>query len=47
MLLYDETGEIQKSRKMAQRIVAFKEKVTSPATKEMKDKARDVLNQNR
>ena len=47
MLLYAETGEIQKSRKMAQRIVAFKEKVTSPATKEMKDKARDVLNQNR
>jgi hypothetical protein len=28
---------------MAQRVVSFKEKVVSPATKEMKDKARMIL----
>ncbi len=43
MILYDETGNRTESRKIAQEIVNFREKVPSPATKEMKDKARRVL----
>lgn len=35
-----------KARKMARRVVDFREKVTSPATNEMKDKAKQILSAN-
>ena len=44
MLLYEKKGDITKEKEMAQRVISFKEKVVSPATKEMKDKARTILN---
>lgn len=37
----------EQTRKMARRVADFKVKVTSPAAKEMKRKAIDVINQNR
>ena len=43
MLLYEKEGDKTREREMAQRVVSFKEKVVSPATKEMKDKARMIL----
>jgi hypothetical protein len=43
MLLYDEKGDITKEKDMAQRVISFKEKVVSPATKEMKGKANTIL----
>jgi len=45
MLLYEKKGDITKEKEMAQRVISFKEKVVSPATKEMKDKARTILNE--
>lgn len=43
MNLYHETGNKAESRGMARKIVDLQEKVTSPATKEMKDKAKEIL----
>ncbi len=42
MMMYAETGEERKASMMAQRILDFKEKIPSSATKEMKDKARSL-----
>lgn len=43
MNLYHETGKRAESRRMARKIVDFQEKVPSPATGEMKEKARKML----
>ncbi len=43
MCLYEQTGETQKMWQMAQQVIDFKVKVESPATKEMKDNARQRL----
>ena len=43
MCLYEQTGEKQKMWQMAQQVIDFKVKVESPATKEMKDNARQRL----
>lgn len=43
MLLYKETGESEKCRFMARRIIAMRPKVESPATHDMKNKAKDIL----
>ena len=43
MLLYEKEGDITKEKEMAHRVISFKEKVVSPATKEMKDKANTIL----
>lgn len=40
------TEDKAKARKMARRVVDFREKVTSPATNEMKDKAKQILSAN-
>ena len=42
MLLYEKEGDVDRLRQMAQRVLAFKEKVSSPATKDMKKKAHEV-----
>lgn len=43
MCLYERTGELQKMRQIAQQVIDFNVKVESPATKEMKDKARQLI----
>jgi tetratricopeptide (TPR) repeat protein len=43
MLLYETEGKAEKMSEMAQRVLSFKEKVVSPATKEMKMKAREMI----
>ncbi|MBR5989129.1 MAG: hypothetical protein IK003_06370 [Prevotella sp.] len=43
MLLYEKRGDLTKEKETAQRVISFKEKVVSPATKEMKDKAYTIL----
>lgn len=43
MLLYQQEGRREYMLQMAQRVVSFPEKVTSPATEEMKKKAKDIL----
>lgn len=43
MCLYEQTGKKQKMWQMAQQVIDFKVKVESPATKEMKDEARQRL----
>ena len=40
MCLYEQAGDVDKMRQMAQQVIGFNVKVESPATKEMKDKAR-------
>jgi hypothetical protein len=45
MLLYEKEGDIGKMTKMAQRVISFKEKIASPATREMKKKANIIANQ--
>ncbi|MBP3788503.1 MAG: O-antigen ligase family protein [Prevotella sp.] len=47
MLLYEKEGDMEKMTKMAQQVIAFKEKITSPATKEMKKKANVIANHNK
>ena len=47
MLLYEKEKNHEQTRKIARRVADFKVKDTSPATKEMKRKAIDVINQNR
>jgi O-antigen ligase len=39
MLLYQESGEIQKRKLMAKRVIGMKPKIESPATRDMKKKA--------
>ncbi len=43
MLLYEKEGKKDKMRDMAQRVIAFNEKIPSPATKEMKTKAKTII----
>ena len=43
MLLYEETGDSVKMSAMAQRVLRTKCKVESPATREMKEKAKERL----
>ncbi|MBQ7180560.1 MAG: O-antigen ligase family protein [Bacteroidaceae bacterium] len=43
MLLYEETGETEKMRDMAEKILMFRPKVESKATREMKEKARLLM----
>ncbi len=43
MLLYEKEGKKEEMAGMAKQVMAFKEKVVSPATKEMKEKAREIL----
>lgn len=45
MLLYEKERDIGKMTKMAQRVISFKEKIASPATREMKKKANIIANQ--
>lgn len=47
MLFYEKVGNKEQMKEMAQRVSDFKVKVASPATKEMQNKAIDVINQNR
>ena len=42
MLLYEKEGDVDRLRQMAQRVLAFKEKVSSSATKDMKKRAREL-----
>lgn len=44
MLLYKEKGDITRMKNMAHKIASFKVKVVSPATKEIQEKAKQVLN---
>ena len=43
MMFYDEEGDIERAKLMARRVLDFNEKVTSRATKEMKHKAKTLL----
>lgn len=43
MLMYDEYGETEKCRNMAKQIINMRPKVESPATSEMKQKAKELL----
>lgn len=43
MLLYHESGNKQKTKAMAKRVIDMKPKVESPATRDMKKKARELL----
>ncbi len=43
MVLYESVGQKRKMKKMAKRIIEMKPKITSPATEEMKQKAKIVL----
>ena len=46
MLLYEKEGDSEKMSKMAQQVIAFNEKVASPAINEMKKKANVIANHN-
>jgi len=46
MLLYEKEGNSEKMSKMAQQVIAFNEKVASPAINEMKKKANVIANHN-
>lgn len=43
MQFYKESGDVKKAKKYAKRIISFKEKITSPATKQIKGEAEDYL----
>ena len=43
MVLYESMGQKEKTRKMAWKIIKMNPKITSPATEEMKQKAKKVL----
>ena len=43
MQLYKETGNSKKAKEYAKKVVSFKEKITSPATKQIKGEAEDYL----
>lgn len=44
MLLYEKEGDIAQMKEMAHRIISFKVKVASPATKEIQEKAENIIN---
>ena len=43
MLLYKDSGNMKKAKAMARRVIEMKPKIESPATREMKKKAREML----
>lgn len=43
MLLYKQTGNEKKTKEYAKKVINFKEKITSPATKQMKEEANRLL----
>lgn len=43
MILYEDIGSSDKCLEITQRIIVFKEKVSSTATKQMKDKANEII----
>lgn len=43
MLMYKDNGEITKAKTMARRVLALKPKIESPATREMKNKAKEIM----
>lgn len=43
MMLYHDSGNIKKAKEMAKRVVKMKPKIESPATKDMKKKAEEIL----
>lgn len=43
MQLYKKNGDVKKAKAYAKRIISFKEKITSPATKQIKGEAEDYL----
>lgn len=45
MLLYQDSGDSQKARAMAKRVIGMKPKIESRATREMKEKASEFLSQ--
>ena len=47
MLLYDSIGESEKARGMARQIAGLKPKVESSATRDMKEKAKEIMNDKR
>ena len=47
MLMYRDNGNVEKARSMAERVLALKPKIESPATKEMKDIAKEIMHDKR
>ena len=43
MMLYHDSGNIKKAKTMAKRVIEMKPKIESPATKDMKKKAEEIL----
>ena len=43
MLLYKDSGDIKKAKAMAKRVIEMKPKIESRLTKEMKEKAKELL----
>ena len=43
MLMYRDNGNVEKARSMAERVLALKPKIESPATKEMKGIAKEIM----
>ena len=43
MMLYHDSGNIKKAKTMAKRVIEMKPKIESPATKDMKKKAKEIL----
>ena len=44
---YRDNGNVEKARSMAERVLALKPKIESPATKEMKDIAKEIMHDKR
>ena len=47
MLLYDSIGESEKAKVMARQIAGLKPKVESSATRDMKEKAKEIMSDKR
>lgn len=47
MKLYEADGQMQKAEEVARKIIAFRPKVDSPAVREMKNEAKEFLNDNK
>lgn len=47
MLMYRDNGNVEKARIMAERVLALKPKIESPATKEMKGIAKEIMHDKR
>ena len=43
MMLYHDSGDTQKERAMAKRVIEMKPKIESPATRDMKKKAMEII----